>query len=133
MQTLAKTPVKNLLRGGYSTLWNGELNATAESTDWHMHTVESLDNWDLVLVRARCGSVYTGVVISRGNNNATFTVKDYDYTYGGTSYKLQTNVKVNFNERYIAVARGAGPSAAAAVELFRITSVVGLIRSITNY
>ena len=75
----------------------------------------------------------TGVVISRGNNNATFTVKDYDYTYSGTSYNLQTNVKVNFNELYIAVARGAGPSAAAAVELFRISSVVGLIRSITNY
>ena len=132
-QTVYTTPVKNLLRGGYSTLWNGELNATAESTDWHMQTVLSLDNWDLVLVRARCGSVYTGVVISRGNNNATFTVKDYDYTYSGTSYKLQTNVKVNFNERYIAVARGTGPSAAAAVELYRITSVVGLIRSITNY
>ena len=132
-QTVYTTTVKNLLRGGYSTLWTGELNATAESTDWHMHTVESLDNWDLVLVRARCGSVYTGVVISRGNNNATFTVKDYDYTYSGTSYKLQTNVKVNFNERYIAVARGTGPSAAAAVELYRITSVVGLIRSITNY
>lgn len=132
-QTVYTTPVKNLLRGGYSTLWNGELNATAESTDWHMQTVESLVNWDLVLVRVRCGSVYTGVVISRGNNNAIFTVKDYDYTYSGTSYNLQTNVKVNFNELYIAVARGAGPSAAAAVELFRITSVVGLIRSITNY
>ena len=132
-QTVYTTPVKNLLRGGYSTLWNGELNATAESTDWHMQTVESLVNWDLVLVRVRCGSVYTGVVISRGNNNAIFTAKDYDYTYSGTSYNLQTNVKVNFNELYIAVARGAGPSAAAAVELFRITSVVGLIRSITNY
>lgn len=131
--TAYTTPVKNLLRGGYSILWNGELNATAESTDWHMHTVESLANWDLVLVRVRCGSVYTGVVISRGNNNATFTVKDYDYTYSGTSYNLQTNVKVNFNELYIAVARGTGPSAAEAVELFRISSVVGLIRSITNY
>ena len=132
-QNIYTTPVKNLLRGGYSTLWSGEMNAVAESTDWNMHTVESLMNWDLVLVRARCGSVYTGVVISRGNNNATFTVKDYDYTYSGASYNLQTNVKVNFNELYIAVARGAGPSAAAAVELFRITSVVGLIRSITNY
>ena len=132
-QTVYTTPVKNLLRGGYSTLWSGELNATAESTDWHMQTVESLMNWDLVLVRVRCGSVYTGVVISRGNNNATFTVKDYNYTYSETSYNLQTNVKVNFNELYIAVARAAGPSAAAAVELFRITSVVGLIRSITNY
>ena len=132
-QTVYTTPVKNLLRGGYSILWSGELDATAESTDWHMQTVESLANWDLVLVRARCGSVYTGVVISRGNNNATFTVKDYDYTYSGTSYNLQTNVKVNFNELYIAVARGAGPSVAAAVWLFRITSVVGLIRSITNY
>ena len=132
-QTVYTTPVKNLLRGGYSTLWSGEMNAIAESTDWNMQTVTSLDNWDLVLVRVRCGSVYTGVVISRGNNNATFTVKDYDYTYSGTSYNLQTNVKVNFNERYIAVARGTGPSVAAAVELFRITSVVGLIRSITNY
>lgn len=132
-QTVYTTPVKNLLRGGYSTLWSGEMNAIAESTDWNMQTVTSLMNWDLVLVRVRCGSVYTGVVISRGNNNATFTVKDYDYTYSGTSYNLQTNVKVNFNELYIAVARGAGPSAAAAVELFRITSVVGLIRSITNY
>lgn len=132
-QTVYTTPVKNLLRGGYSTLWNGELNAIAESTDWNMQTVTSLMNWDLVLVRVRCGSVYTGVVISRGNNNATFTVKDYDYTYGGTAYKLQTNVKVNFNELYIAVARGVGPSAAAAVELYSITSVVGLIRSITNY
>ncbi len=131
--TVYTTPVKNLLRGGYSTLWNGEMNAIAESTDWNMQTVESLMNWDLVLVRVRCGSVYTGVVISRGNNNATFTVKDYDYTYSGTVYKLQTNVKVNFNELYIAVARAAGPSAAAAVGLFRITSVVGLIRSITNY
>lgn len=131
--TAYTTPVKNLLRGGYSILWNGELNATAESTDWHMHTVESLANWDLVLVRVRCGNVYTGVVISRGNNNATFTVPDYNYTYSGTSYNLRTNVKVNFNELYIAVARGAGPSAAAAVGLFRITSVVGLIRSITNY
>lgn len=132
-QTVYTTPVKNLLRGGYSTLWNGEMNAIAESTDWNIQTVTSLDNWDLVLVRVRCGSVYTGVVISRGNNNATFTVKDYDYTYSGTSYNLQTNVKVNFNELYIAVARGAGPSVAAAVDLFRITSVVGLIRSITNY
>lgn len=132
-QTVYTTPVKNLLRGGYSTLWSGEMNAIAESTDWNMQTVTSLMNWDLVLVRVRCGSVYTGVVISRGNNNATFTVKDYDYTYSGTSYNLQTNVKVNFKELYIAVARGAGPSAAAAVELFRITSVVGLIRSITNY
>lgn len=132
-QTVYTTPVKNLLRGGYSTLWNGELNVTAESTDWHMQTVTSLMNWDLVLVRVRCGSVYTGVVISRGNNNATFTVTDYNYTYSGTSYNLRTNVKVNFNELYIAVARGAGPSAAAAVGLFRITSVVGLIRSIINY
>lgn len=132
-QTVYTTPVKNLLRGGYSTLWSGEMNAIAESTDWNMQTVTSLMNWDLVLVRVRCGSVYTGVVISRGNNNATFTVKDYDYTYSGTSYNLQTNVKVNFNELYIAVARRAGPSAAAAVGLYRITSVVGLIRSITKY
>ena len=128
--TARTVAVADLLKGGVSSLWSGELDALSGSTSWHQQSISSLSNWDVVLVRVRCGSVYTGVVISRANSDATFTVKDYNYTYNGTKYdSITTNVKVNFVSNEASVARGAGPDD---TELYRITSVTGIIRSIAN-
>ena len=122
--------VSDLLRGGVGNLWNGILEAVSGSTGWNQQAISSLENWDVVLVRVRCGDVYTGIVISRANTGATFTVRDYNYTHNGTKYDaLTTNVKVDFNAREVAVARGTGPDDTT---LYRVTSVAGIIRSITT-
>lgn len=123
--------VDKLLVGGVMQLWTGNMTVTADSTDWSELTLATLNNWNVVAVRVRCGRMYTTVMIVRSEGAAEHRVADYNFTYGGSSQTLMAEVRINWTTGpSVGIKRTLGPSDANAVELYQIMSVHGVVRAV---
>lgn len=117
MRTLyGNVATDTLLRGPVTALWSGTLNPASGSTAYATRSVSGLSNWEVVIVRARCGNVFTHLVFAREHGGLACRVVD-----GSNA----TEVVVDFQNNYIAVRRAAGTDNPS---LYSITSVTGLIR-----
>jgi hypothetical protein len=123
--------VSDLLRGGVTQLWSGNLTVAASSTDWsELNLSPLLRNWDVAAVRVHCGRMYTTVMIVRSEGAAEHRVADYNYTYGGSSQTLMAAVRIDWAAGVVGIKRTLGPSDANAVELYQIMSVHGVVRAV---
>ena len=120
--------IDTIVRAESAQLWHGTLifnpNVPQQYTSVQ---VNSLTDWNVVLLRVRCGGIYTSVVIARSVGNADYYLSDPSYTYSGTTYVVKAAYNIDWSLTNVGVRRVAGPDVSGAYEIYAVMAVHGLV------